>query len=58
MATFVNLHKLIARNAFLAFPSAQNEVTSGKGFGVLKKFLNRFSFQTRDHQGKGSCGEK
>jgi hypothetical protein len=26
MASFVNIHEVIPRNAFLAFPSAQNEV--------------------------------
>jgi hypothetical protein len=26
MASFVNLHKVIIKNAFSAFPSAQNEV--------------------------------
>jgi hypothetical protein len=49
MASFVNSHKVIARNAFSAFPSAQNEVelkggaeseelifTSGKGFEFTK----------------------
>ncbi len=42
MASFVDPHKVVARNAFIAFPSAQNEVES-KGGTKSEKLKYPFS---------------
>ncbi len=63
MASFVNLHKVIIKNAFSAFPSAQNEVqlegggrkwrvdvslfTSEREFEFFFKSLNWFDSKQR-----------
>jgi len=32
--------------------------TSGRGFGFIKKNVNWFPFQTREHKGKNCCDKR
>jgi hypothetical protein len=47
MASFVNLHKVIIKNAFSAFPSAQNEVQL-EGGAKNERLTHHFSQAERD----------